>query len=92
MAPFRDIFQDAYHFASVHGKRMVIAETAAPAADPRTPAWMAGAAKWIRHHGYVHAVSYFDSRSPKGYNFGVTTNRGTLAAFRAWGLRRYFRG
>jgi hypothetical protein len=37
-------------------------------------------------------VSYFDSRSPKGYNFGVMTNRGTLAAFRAWGLRPYFRG
>ncbi|HEY8859349.1 MAG TPA: hypothetical protein VIM27_07840 [Gaiellales bacterium] len=89
---FRDIFRGAYHFAAVHGKRMVIAETAAPAVDPRTPAWMAGAAKWIRHHGYVHAVSYFDSRSPKGYNFGVMTNPGTLAAFRAWGLRPYFRG
>lgn len=89
---FHDIFQGAYHFADVHQKRMIIAETASPAADPRTPGWMAGAAKWIRHHGYVHAVSYFDSTSPKGYNFEVTTNRSTLAAFRAWGLRRYFRG
>ena len=50
---------------------MMIAETASPAADPRTPAWMAGAAKWIRHHTLVHAVSYFDSTSPKGYNFEV---------------------
>jgi hypothetical protein len=38
----------------------------------------------------VHAVSYFDSTSPKGYNFKVTTNASTLAAFRAWGLRKYF--
>jgi hypothetical protein len=89
---FRDIFQGAYHFAYMHGKRMIIAETASPASDPRAPGWMVGAAKWIRHHGYVHAVSYFDSTSPKGYNFEVATNSSTLAAFRAWGLRRYFRG
>jgi hypothetical protein len=89
---FRDIFQGAYHFAYVHQKRMVIAETASPASDPRTPGWMVGAAKWIRHHGYVHAVSYFDSTSPKGYNFEVASDSSTLAAFRAWGLRRYFRG
>jgi hypothetical protein len=87
---FRDIFQDAYHFARIHGKRMFIAETASPAADPRTPGWMVGAAKWIHHHTYVHAVSYFDSTSPKGYNFQVASNSRTLAAFRAWGLRRYF--
>lgn len=87
---FRDIFQGAYHFAYIHGKRMMIAETASPASDPRTPGWMAGAAKWIHHHTYVHAVSYFDSTSPKGYNFEVATNGQTLAAFRTWGLRRYF--
>jgi hypothetical protein len=87
---FKAIFRRAYHFSYVHGKRMMIAETAAPAADPRTPKWMAGAAKWIHHHTYVHAVAYFDSTSPKGYNFRVTTNARTLAAFRAWGLRRYF--
>ena len=51
---------------------------------------MAGAAKWIRHHTLVHAVSYFDSMSPKGYNFEVASDRQTLAAFRAWGLHRYF--
>ncbi|HXD68794.1 MAG TPA: glycosyl hydrolase [Gaiellales bacterium] len=88
--PFKDIFQRAYHFTYVHAKRMIIAETASPAADPRTPRWMVGAAKWIRHHTYVHAVSYFDSTSPKGFNFQVATNARTLAAFRAWGLRRYF--
>jgi hypothetical protein len=88
--PFKDIFQRAYHFTYIHAKRMMIAETASPAADPRTPRWMVGAAKWIRHHTYVHAVSYFDSTSPKGFNFRVATNRATLAAFRAWGLRKYF--
>jgi hypothetical protein len=87
---FGAIFQLAYHFTAVHGKRMMIAETASPAADPRTPSWMVGAAKWIRHHTWVHAVSYFDSTSPKGYNFRVTTDASTLAAFRAWGLRKYF--
>jgi len=90
--PFRDIFAGAYRFTSRHGKRMFIAETAAPAADPRTGAWMAGAAKWIHHHHWVHAVSYFDSMSPKGFNFQVASNSRTLSAFRAWGLRRYFRG
>lgn len=88
--PFKDIFQRAYHFSYIHAKRMIIAETASPAADPRTPGWMVGAAKWIRHHTYVHAVSYFDSTSPKGFNFQVATNAATLRAFRAWGLRRYF--
>ena len=87
---FGGIFQDAYRFSRIHGKRMFIAETASPASDPRTPGWMAGAAKWIHHHTYVHAVSYFDSTSPKGFNFEVATNSSTLAAFRAWGLRTYF--
>jgi hypothetical protein len=88
---FRLIFQRAYNFASKRGKRMMIAETASPASDPRTPGWMVGAAKWIRHHPLVHAVSYFDSTSPKGYNFQVASNGHTLSAFRTWGLRRYFR-
>jgi hypothetical protein len=63
---------------------------ASPAADPRTPKWMLAGARWIHHHPLIHAVSYFDSTSPKGYNFQVASNRHTLAAFRAWGLRRWF--
>jgi hypothetical protein len=87
---FGAIFSNAYRFAVGHGKRMVIAEVASPAADPRTPKWMLAGARWIHHHPLIHAVSYFDSTSPKGYNFQVASNRHTLAAFRAWGLRRWF--
>ena len=89
---FRDIFQGAYHFASVHGKRMIIAETASPAADPRTAA-LDG------RRGQVDPPPQLRPRrvvlrlhEPQGLQLrGRRRTASTLAAFRAWGLRRYFR-
>jgi Glycosyl hydrolase family 26 len=87
---FGQIFDSAYSFATSVHKPMMAAETASPANDPRTPAWMAGAAQWIEAHPDFKAVDYFDSVSPKGFNFRVTSNASVLSAFRAWGKRSYF--
>ena len=69
---------------------MMIPETASPANDPRTPGWMADGADWIQSHPDVKSVNYFDSISPKGYDFRVTRNAKTLAAYRAWGRLPHF--
>jgi hypothetical protein len=87
---FGAIFAGAYSFAVGQKKPLIVAETASPANDPRTPSWMAGAAAWGATHGDLKAVSYFDSTSPKGYDFRVTSNAKTLAAFAAWGRTTYF--
>ena len=68
---------------AAHGSAM----RAAVSAGPNEPIGKLYAA----HSTLVHAVTYFDSMSPKGYNFEVASNGRTLTAFRAWGLRRYFR-
>jgi hypothetical protein len=84
------IFNTAYKFSLKHHVPMMIPEVASPVNDPRTPGWITKGAKWIHHHTGVKSVTWFDSISPKGYNFQVMTNRATLKAFRAWGRRRYF--
>jgi mannan endo-1,4-beta-mannosidase len=85
-----EIFNTAYKFSLAHNVPMMIPEVASPVNDPRTPGWITKGAKWIRHHTGVKSVTWFDSISPKGYNFQVMTNRATLKAFRAWGKRRFF--
>jgi hypothetical protein len=84
------IFGRAYKFSLKHHAPMMIPEVAAPVNDPRTPGWIRKGAKWIRHHTAVKSVTWFDSISPKGYNFQVMTNKATLKAFRKWGAKRYF--
>lgn len=88
---FGQIFSAAYSFAVSAGKPMMAAETASPATDPRTPGWMVGAAQWIQAHPDFKAVSYFDSVSPKGFNFRLTAPASVLSAYRAWGKRSYFK-
>jgi hypothetical protein len=87
---FGTIFAGAYAFAVSQGKPFIVAETASPASDPRTPAWMAGIATWAAADPDLKAVSYFDATSPKGYDFRVMSNARTLAAFTAWGHTNYF--
>ena len=90
---FRDwdtIFGAANQFAVAQGKPMMIPETASPANDPRTPGWIIDGGEWIQSHPNVKSVNYFDSISPKGYDFRVTRNAKTLAAYRAWGRLPYF--
>ena len=88
---FGQIFAAAYSFATSERKSMMAAETASPASDPRTPGWMIAAAAWIEAHPHFKAVSYFDSVSPKGFNFRLTTPASVLAAYRAWGAKSYFK-
>src|SRR5579871_1775361 len=88
---FGQIFGSAYTFAARLHKPFIAAETASPAGDPRTPGWIAGAATWIRNHTDFKAVDYFDSISPKGYNFRLMTNAATIAAFRSWADLPWFR-
>ncbi|HUZ84456.1 MAG TPA: glycosyl hydrolase [Gaiellales bacterium] len=87
---FGTIFASAYAFAVSQHKPMIVAETASPAGDPRTPAWIAGAGAWTVAHTDLKAVSYFDSTSPKGYNFRLASNARTLAAFSSWGRMAFF--
>lgn len=88
---FGQIFGGAYSFAAHQHRPLIAAETASPANDPRTPGWMAAAAAWIRLHPDFKAVSYFDSISPKGYNFQLGSNAATLAAYRSWADGGWFR-
>ena len=88
---FGTIFTDANAFAKAKGKPTIAAETASPANDPRTPRWMVCAASWIRRHHNFKAVSYFDSVSPKGYDFRITSSSSVLKTFRLWGRQTYFR-
>ena len=90
---FRDwqtIFGSAYEFAVAQHKPMMIPETASPATDPRTPGWLIQGAAWIQAHPDVRSVNYFDSISPKGYDFRLSVNPQVLAAFRSWGQQSYF--
>ena len=87
---FDAIFQDAYAFAVARGKRFLIAETASPATDLRTPGWIAEAAVWAQANTDVAAIVYFDSVSPKGYDFRLTPNALVLGAYLSWIQLPYF--
>ena len=47
--------------------------------------WMTRARKWVHAHGHIKAVVYFDSVSPKGYDFRLEPTSSVLSAFRALG-------
>jgi hypothetical protein len=87
---FGEIFAAATAFAVKKGKPMMAAETASPAKDPRTPHWMLAASSWIRLHHQFKAISYFDSVSPKGYDFRLTATPTVLSTYRMWGSLGYF--
>jgi hypothetical protein len=87
---FGEIFGLANQFAVHKHKPMMAAETASPANDPRTPHWMVAAASWIRGHNQFKAIDYFDSVSPKGYDFRLTAAPTVLHTWASWGLRPYF--
>ncbi len=81
---FGDIFAAAYAFSVSQGRPFFIAETASPGSDPRTPGWIAGAAQWVASSPNVAAVVYFDSMSPKGYDFRLYAHPATFAAYKSW--------
>jgi hypothetical protein len=71
----------------------MIAETGSmedPHAAGRKAHWLKRARKWVHAHGHIKAVVYFDSVSPKGYDFRVQTSGSSLKAFRRWGRGTYW--
>ena len=92
-AGYRSIFSSFYHWAKRHGKPLMIAETGSmedPHAAGRKAHWLKRARKWVHAHGHIKAVVYFDSVSPKGYDFRVQTSGSSLKAFRRWGRGTYW--
>jgi hypothetical protein len=87
---FGDIFAAAYTYAVAAGKPFFIAETASPGGDSRTPSWIQGAGTWAAAHADVTAIVYFDSMSPKGYDFRLYAHSSTFSAFRTTSLMTVF--
>jgi hypothetical protein len=81
---FGEIFDAAYSFSVAQGRPFYIAETASPGNDPRTPSWISGAAQWVAQSPNVAAVVYFDSVSPKGYDFRLYAHPATFTAYKSW--------
>ena len=90
---YRAIFSSFYHWAGRHDKPLMIAETGSME-DPHSAGhkanWMTRARKWVHAHGHIKALVYFDSISPKGYDFRVQTSGSALHAFRRWGRGAYW--
>jgi Glycosyl hydrolase family 26 len=90
---YGEIFSAYYAWASKRGKPLMVAETGAME-DRQHPgrkaAWIDDAHAWIKAHQAIKAALYFDSISPKGYDFRATTSASAFAAFRAWGADAYF--
>jgi beta-mannanase len=81
---FGDIFASALAFATQQAKPFIVAETASPGNDPRTASWITQAETWAASHPSVAAIVYFDSISPKGYDFRLLAHPGTFSAYRTW--------
>jgi beta-mannanase len=87
---FARIFTAAYNYSVAQARPFFIAETAATATDPQAPAWITAAEASAETHPNVAAVVYFDSISPKGYDFRLFANQPAFAAFQGWALDPYF--
>ncbi len=87
---FGRIFTAAYDYSIAEARPLFIAETAANALDPRGPAWLAAGETWVAAHPNVAVVVYFDSISPKGYDFRLYANQPMFLAYQAWGLNPAF--
>jgi hypothetical protein len=92
-AGYRSIFSSFYGWARRHGKPLMIAETGSmedPHAAGRKAHWLKRARKWVHTHSHIKAFVYFDSVSPKGYDFRVRTSGAAFRAFRRWGHGSYW--
>jgi beta-mannanase len=79
---FGTIFQSAYAYAVAQRKPFFVAETASTSTNPQTPAWIASIGPWAAAHTDTAAIVYFDSISPKGYDFRLLCHPTVLDAFR----------
>jgi hypothetical protein len=83
-APFRtqdELLDAAVAFAHAHHKPFIVGETASLASVAATPGWIEAYGAWAAAHPTVRAVNFFDSISPRGYDFRLIANPALLAAF-----------
>jgi hypothetical protein len=83
-APFRtqdELLDAAVTFAHAHHKPFIVGETASLASVAATPGWIQAYGAWAAAHPTVKAVNFFDSISPKGYDFRIVANAALLTAF-----------
>jgi Glycosyl hydrolase family 26 len=93
-APFRtpaELLDDAVAFAKAHNKPFLVGETASLRSNAGTPAWITSFAAWAAAHSNVRGITFFDSVSPKGYDFRLEPSSSVLAAYRALGQRSNMR-
>jgi hypothetical protein len=81
---FDTLFAPAYNYAVSQGKPFFVAETASPGADPQTPGWIASAQTWAASHPDTAVISYFDSISPKNYDFTLMAHPAAFSAYQTW--------
>ena len=89
---FDAIFASAYAYAVAQGRPFFIAETASNSLVSQTPAWIQSIGQWAASHSDAQAIVYFDSISPKGYDFRLIAHPAELAAFRALRQNAAFAG
>jgi mannan endo-1,4-beta-mannosidase len=83
-APFRtqdELLDAAVAFAHAHAKPFIVGETASLASVAATPGWIEAYGAWAAAHPTVKAVNFFDSISPKGYDFRLVAHPALLTAF-----------
>ena len=93
-APFRtqdELLDAAVTFAHAHHKPFIVGETASLASVAATPGWIEAYGAWAAAHPTVKAVNFFDSISPKGYDFRLVANPALLTAFTNLGQQAYMR-
>jgi beta-mannanase len=81
---FGDIFSAGLAYATGKAKPFFIAETASPGGDSRSASWISQGQAWAAAHANVAAVVYFDSVSPKGYDFRLLAHPSTFSAYKTW--------
>ena len=86
------IFDAAYAFAVSQGKPFVVAETASNSSEAGTPGWIESFGPWAAAHPDVAAIVYFDSISPKTYDYRLIAYPQNLAAFDQLSQNAVFQG
>ncbi|MGN6380261.1 MAG: glycoside hydrolase family 26 protein [Gaiellales bacterium] len=81
---FDKLFLPAYNYSVQVGKPFFVAETASPGADSRTPQWITDAQTWAASHTNTAAIVYFDSVSPKGFDFQLLAHPAAFTAYQTW--------
>jgi hypothetical protein len=87
-APFRtqaELLDPAVAFAAAHSKPFMVGETASQTPLSQTPAWIQAYGAWAAQNPQVKAITFFDSISPKGYDFRLEANPAALAAYASLG-------